>query len=44
MFPCEFCEISKNTIFIEHLWVTAPIPLIEDMAKVITLSEELQTS
>ena len=20
MFPCEFCEISKNTFFIEHLW------------------------
>ena len=23
MFSCEFCEISKNTFFIEHLWVTA---------------------
>ena len=20
---CEFCEISKNTLFIEHLWATA---------------------
>ena len=20
MFSCEFCEISKNTFFIEHLW------------------------
>ena len=22
-FSCEFCEISKNTFFIEHLWTTA---------------------
>ena len=21
---CEFCEISKNTFFREHLWTTAP--------------------
>ena len=23
MFFCEFCEISKNTFFTEHLWATA---------------------
>ena len=23
MFPCEFCEISKNTFFTEHSWTTA---------------------
>ena len=23
MFSCEFCEISKSTFFIEHLWATA---------------------
>ena len=23
MFSCEFCEISKNNIFTEHLWATA---------------------
>ena len=23
MFYCEFCEISKNTCFTEHLWTTA---------------------
>ena len=23
MFPCEFCEISKNTFFTEHLCTTA---------------------
>ena len=25
MFSCEFCQISKNTFFTEHLWATAPI-------------------
>ena len=23
VFSCEFCEISKNTFFREHLWATA---------------------
>ena len=23
VFACEFCEISKNTFFAEHLWTTA---------------------
>ena len=23
MVSCEFCEISKNTVFTEHLWATA---------------------
>ena len=23
MFSCEFCEISKNAFFTEHLWTTA---------------------
>ena len=22
VFSCEFCEISKNTFFAEHLWAT----------------------
>ena len=22
-FSCEFCQISKNTFFTEHLWTTA---------------------
>ena len=22
VFSCEFCEVSKNTIFTEHLWTT----------------------
>ena len=25
VFPCEICEISKNTFFIEHLWATASV-------------------
>ena len=24
VFSCEFCEISKNIFFTEHLWATAP--------------------
>ena len=24
---CEFCEISKNTFFTEHLWTTASITI-----------------
>ena len=23
MFSCEFCEISRNNFFIEHIWATA---------------------
>ena len=23
VFSCEFCKISKNTFFTEHLWMTA---------------------
>ena len=25
VFSCEFCEISKNTFYTEHLWTTASI-------------------
>ena len=25
VFSCEFCEISKNTFYTEHLWVTGSI-------------------
>ena len=25
MFSCEFCEISKNTFFTEHLWATGSV-------------------
>ena len=29
MFSCEFCEISKNSFFTEHLWATASgVPII----------------
>ena len=26
MFSCEFCEISKNTFFTEHLWTATSYP------------------
>ena len=29
MFSCEFCEISENTFFTEHLWTTASYILNE---------------
>ena len=25
VFSCEFCEISKNTFFAEHVWATASV-------------------
>ena len=25
VFFCEFCEMSRNTFFIEHLWATASV-------------------
>ena len=25
VFPCQFCQISKNTFFTEHLWATASV-------------------
>ena len=25
VFSCELCEISKNTLFTEHLWTTASV-------------------
>ena len=29
VFSCEFCEISKNTFFTEHLWTTTSVSLSE---------------
>ena len=25
VFSCEFCEISKNTLFTEHLWASTSV-------------------
>ena len=25
VFFCDFCGISKNTFFVEHLWITASV-------------------
>ena len=33
VFPCEFCKISKNTIFTQHLWTTASIHLLTEKLK-----------
>ena len=35
MFSCEFCQISKNTFFTEHLWATAPIFIfVNDLSQI----------
>ena len=33
MFSCEFCGISKNTFFSEHLWETASLYLTKTFMK-----------
>ena len=33
MFSCEFCEISKNTVFTEHLWTNASLVTADNMDK-----------
>ena len=30
VFSCEFCKISKNTFFIEHVWATASLDIFVD--------------
>ena len=43
MFSCEFCEISKNNFFAEHLWVTvSETPNVPSNIKKIQMN--LQTS
>ena len=43
MFSCQFCEISKNNVFTEHLWVTASeAPNVSSNIKKIQMN--LQTS
>ena len=31
VFPCEFCEVSRNTFFTEHLWATTSVYFTEWM-------------
>ena len=31
VFDCEFCEISKNTCFTEHLWMNASLCCASDI-------------
>ena len=35
VFSCEFCEISKNIFFTEHLWTTASGVIVLIQRKVI---------
>ena len=45
MFSCEFCEISKNTFYTEHLWKTASEPfyagIIQDVKNEHTYTQAL---
>ena len=38
MFSCEFCQISNNTFFTKHLWVTASMLREERRLKEIEIS------
>ena len=35
MFSCEFCEISKNTFFTEHLLMTASTTITQDRYNIL---------
>ena len=35
VFACEFCEISKNTFFTEHLWMSASIVLNDGIRSLV---------
>ena len=37
MFSCEFCKISNNTFFIEHLWATASVYIFQVIQKGVGL-------
>ena len=39
VFSCEFCEVSKNTFFTEHLWVSASVILLLRFSSSIQLEE-----
>ena len=44
-FSCEFCEISKNTFFTEHLWATVSInPLLRHLFKSRNLHYEFSSN
>ena len=40
VFSCEFCEISRNTFFTEHLWTTG----FEESHKVSKQKEQIRYS
>ena len=37
MFSCEFCKISKNPFFTEHLWATASYPSLMKIMIILLL-------
>ena len=37
MLSCEFCEISKNTFFTEHLWASASV-FLSSFSKIALLN------
>ena len=38
VFSCEFCKISKNTFFTEHVWATASINFWSYLCKIVIQS------
>ena len=43
VFSCEFCEISKNTFFTEHVWTTAFLWTLVHMSLLCISREERAT-
>ena len=44
MFSSEFCEISKNTFFTEHLWETASLLSFNNLWKAAAESNKLKST
>ena len=44
MFSSEFCEISKNTFFTEHLWETASLLSVNNLWKAAAESNKLKST
>ena len=44
VFSCQFCKISKNTFFTEHVWATASMITMHEKcfaADLVTFTEEI---
>ena len=42
VFSCEFCKMSKNTFFAEHLWATASEFMDFFYVKIFTVSDPIE--